>query len=151
MLLLLTLPLTAEDTTSQEAGRSELTQVEHKIAVITELTKAAKADLERHQAAEIETLDQTASLWIRNYQPYQGPIPQTSDEHLAQYPALLKQYNGFDALAPVDPWTRAWIAHRRAEHELYDRYADLRASLRTLKNLRDRMRLQLGLKPAAEP
>ena len=130
------------------AGRSELARVERQISDISTLLGIAEANLARHQAAELETMDRMLTQWITTFQPYTGPIPQTSDENMAMYPDLLKAKTGFAPLEPLNPQQKAWVAHRRQEHQLYDRCVDLRVSLRTLRNLQSRMRAQLGLPPA---
>ena len=140
-------PLFAEDS-GRDAGRTELARVERQISGITALLGAAEDTLARHQAAEVETLDLMLTQWITAYQPYAGPIPQTSDENIAMYPELLKAKTGFSPMEPLDARQKAWIAHRRIEHQLYDRCVDLRVSLRNLRSLQARIRSQLGLAPS---
>lgn len=137
----------AED--GRDAGFVQLGQLDRQIEVMTDLVGKARAALDQHQAAEVENLDLVLTTWVTTYQPYQGPVPQTWEENLAAYPALLKSHTGFDPLAPVDPWTRSWVQHRREEHRLNDAYQEVRMSLKRLQTLRARLRAQLGL--PAEP
>jgi hypothetical protein len=134
-----------------DAGPAELERVEAQIA---ELGRAlADAETERARlCAELgewclDRLGQAVPTW----EPPSLPSTPSTADLGGFYAELLRTRLGFDPLGASPPAARDWRARERACAQA-DAAADrLRASLRRLERLRDRLRRQLGMAPQDSP
>ena len=133
------------------AGHGELRALDRRIAEAESLLPGDAARLDALRSAAWQRFADDAERWLRDFQPWRGPVPADVAAFPAWYQAAVRERIGWSPTEPLGPEARAWAALRREEHVVYARYEALRVALLRLRRLRDRLRRQLDLPPLERP
>lgn len=149
ILLLLAAAVAGAEEAGPPAGRAELDRLDQEIAVVQGLLAGVERSLDENHAATLAMLDATVRDGIAGWTDWHPPLapPATPPEMREWYVRGMRERHGFDVREPATPWQHRWQALREQEHQVYDRYAELRVALRHLRRLRERLARQLATTP----